>query len=92
MSQTNPADDLARIRRAREETTDSADNGDNPAVYRCPIDDCSRTIIADTSDLRSHVRNAGDDDHRYRTLSEDMEVVVQWEQMDWGPGAPRTER
>lgn len=85
MSQTDPADDLARIRRAREQTTD---NGYNPAVYRCPIDGCARTIIADRDDLRSHVRNAGDDDHRYRTLSEDMEVVVQWEQMDWGPGAP----
>lgn len=80
-------DDLERIREAREGPDEPTAE---PEVFRCPIEGCSRTIIADPTDLRSHVRNAGDDDHRYRTLSEDMEVVVQWEQMNWGPGAPET--
>lgn len=88
MSTRDAKRDLARIRRAREQTAESNNVSDEPNVYRCPIDGCSRTIIADPTDLRSHVRNAGDDDHRFRTLSEDLEIVVHWEQMNWGPGAP----
>lgn len=89
MSETNPADDINRIRRAREQKTDSNDGGDNPEVFVCPVKGCSRAIIDDPSSLRSHVRQAVDDAHRHRTLTEDLEIEVHWSRMEWEPGAPK---
>lgn len=88
MKQTDPSVDIDRIRRAREQKTDSNDGGDSPEVFTCPIEGCSRTVIDDASNLRSHVRQAGDDAHRHRTLTEDLEIVAHWERMEWGPGVP----
>ena len=85
MSQTDPAEDLERIRRAR----DSEDTiSDSPEVYTCPIEGCSRTVIDDPSSLRSHVRQAGNDAHRFRTLNEDLDIELDEEayHATWGPG------
>lgn len=86
MSQTDPAEDLERIRRARDQ---GEDTNDSPDVFTCPIEGCSRTVIDDPSSLRSHVRQAGDDAHRFRTLNEDLNIEVDEEQYHatWGPGA-----
>lgn len=68
--------------------TDSNDRGDGPVVYRCPINGCNRTTIDDPSGLRSHVRQAGDDAHRFRTLNEELEFEFDEEayHSTWGPG------
>lgn len=60
----------------------------SPAVFACPIKGCSRIVIDNPGDLRNHVAQESDDAHRYRTLNEDLEVVTQWEAMDWGWGPP----
>lgn len=76
-----------RINRAKNSKSESSDSPDN-AVWVCPIEGCSRTIINDPSSLRSHVRQAGDDAHRFRTLNEDLNIEVNEEQYhsEWGPG------
>lgn len=79
-------DDLAKIRRARDESTEEPE--DAPDILTCPIEGCSRTIIDDPGALRNHVTQESDEAHRHRTLDDDLEVVVQWEAMDWGWGPP----
>ena len=80
-------DDLAKIRRARDGLTEEPD--DAPEILTCPIEGCSRTIIDDPGALRNHVTQESDEEHRHRTLDEDLEVVDLWDEMDWGPGVPK---
>lgn len=89
MSTIDAKRDLERLRRAREQKTDSNDRGDGPDVYRCPVEGCSRTVIDTPHDLQSHVRQAGDELHRHKRLTENLTIETAWEQMDWGPGAPK---
>ena len=79
--------DLAKIRRARDGSTEEPE--DAPEIFTCPIEGCSRTMIDDAGALRNHVTQESDEAHRHRTLDENLEVVVQWETMNWGWGAPK---
>ncbi len=89
MSQSESRETLEQIRRAKER----GDSGDAPdvEVLICPVQGCSRTIIDDPSNLRHHVRQLSDDDHAGLELTEDLELVKRWEQMEWGPGALESE-
>ncbi|ELZ06793.1 hypothetical protein [Natrialba aegyptia] len=89
MSSPDPADDLERIRQARE--GDDSSDGLDVEVFICPVQGCSRTIIGDSANLRHHVRQESDDDHAGFELTEDLELVKRWEQMEWGPGALESE-
>lgn len=68
--------DPEQNRQAREGDDDSTDNLN---VYRCPIEGCSRTVLDNPGDLRNHVTQSNDHNHRQRTLDEDLQVVVHWE-------------
>lgn len=46
-------DDLAKIRRPRDGSTEESD--DAPEIFTCPIEGCSRTMIDDPGALRNHV-------------------------------------
>lgn len=82
-------DKLERIRRARN-GADSPTDG--PEVYTCPVEECGRAVIDNPGDLRSHVRQSNDDIHRYKTLNDDLEIEMAWDQMSWDPGlAPKSE-
>lgn len=78
--------DLQRIREARD--GDGLSQGAEVELYTCPIDGCSRTVVGEKANLRHHVKQSKDDAHRYRTLNQELQVVVHWGQMDWGPGVP----
>lgn len=84
MSRSEPSRDLERIREAR----DAGESSETVETYTCPIDGCSRTVIGEPANLRHHVKQSKDDAHRFRTLNEDLEIVVHWRRMDWGPGIP----
>lgn len=71
MSRPEPADDIDRIRQARN---DRSEPEETPEVYRCPIDGCSRTVIGDPSDLRHHVRQSEAEGHRHRSLDAELEI------------------
>lgn len=83
MSTPDPADDVDRIRQARDDRAE-----DEPEVFVCPVDGCSRTVIGNPGDLRNHVRQAEDDAHRHRSMNEDLEVEFDEESYHamWGPG------
>ena len=85
MSKTESNDKLEQIRQARDGNDSSTDG---PEVYTCPVEGCSRTVLGNRGHLRNHVSQASDDAHRHRTLTEDLEVVVHWEEMDWSFGVP----
>ncbi|USZ69406.1 hypothetical protein NGM10_06635 [Halorussus salilacus] len=85
MSKTESRDKLKQIRKVRDGDDGSTDG---PEVYTCPIDGCSRTVVGEPGHLRNHVSQASDDAHRHRTLTEDLEIEVHWEEMDWGFGVP----
>lgn len=85
MSKTESRNKLKQIRQAREDDDGSTDG---LKVYTCPIEGCSRTVLGDPGHLMNHVSQSSDDIHQYRTLNEDLEIVVHWEEMDWGPGTP----
>ncbi|MDG5821925.1 hypothetical protein [Natronococcus sp. A-GB7] len=73
MSTTSPKQDLDRIRKVRDRKGDSSEEI-QVEVLTCPIKDCSRTIIDDPRDLRSHVREAGGD-HEGLSLNENLEII-----------------
>ena len=77
--------DIKRVRQVREE---NAEQTEEPELHRCPTDGCNRTTIDNPSGLRSHVRQAGDDAHRFRTLNEDLGIEVDEEQYhsEWYSG------
>lgn len=78
--------DIKRVQQVREENTKPTEEAE---LYRCPIEGCSRTVIGEPSSLRSHVRQTGDDAHRFRTLNEDLDLEFDEEayHATWGPGA-----
>lgn len=85
MSTTESRDKLEQIRRVRaggEEQTET------PELFSCPIEGCSRTVVGEPNHLRNHVRQSGDEAHRNKRLSEDLEIERAWEEMDWGFGIP----
>ncbi|WP_158055324.1 bifunctional DNA primase/polymerase [Halorussus halophilus] len=85
MSKSESHNKLKQIRQARDGDESSTEG---PEVYTCPIDGCSRTVVGEPGHLMNHVNQASDDAHRHRTLNEDLEVVVHWGEMNWGPGIP----
>jgi len=87
MSLADAKQDIERIRRAREEPAESSEESE-VEIFTCPIEGCNRTVVGEPANLRHHVQHSGEQSHRFRTLNEDLEIVVHWDRMDWGPGVP----
>ena len=87
MSKTDPAEDIERIRRIRDEASEP-EVETQVEMYVCPVEGCSRTVIGSPDALRSHVRQSGEESHRHRTLNEALEIEFEEEayHADWGPG------
>ena len=90
MSLAEAKQDIERIRKAREEPEESSEESE-VEIFTCPIEGCSRTVVGEPANLRHHVQHSGEQSHQFRTLNENLEIVIQWEQMDWGPGVPESE-
>lgn len=86
MSTIDARQELERIRTARDDGEPSTEPAE---TFTCPIDGCSRTVVGSPKHLRSHVRQAGDAAHRFRTLNEKLEIETKWSAMNWGPGPPK---
>lgn len=89
-TQVTAKQDLERIRQARDGDADDVRDETEPAeTFTCPIEGCSRTVVGSAKHLRSHVRQAGDDTHRFRTLNEELELEFDEEAYHaaWGPGS-----
>lgn len=93
MNSPEPSEHIEQIRDTRDDRSES-----EVQIFVCPIEDCSRTTVGSPRDLRSHVRQAGDDAHRFRTLNEELAIEFDEEAYhdSWGPGEggrnlPRTE-
>lgn len=87
MSLADAKQDIERIRRAREEPAEPSEESEIE-IFTCPIEGCNRTVVGEPANLRHHVQHSGEPSHRFRTLNEDLEIVVHWDRMNWGPGAP----
>lgn len=84
MSTIDARKDLERIRQAQESEEPSTETAE---TFTCPIEGCNRTVVGSPKHLRSHVRQAGDDAHRFRTLNEELELEFDEEAYHarWGP-------
>lgn len=90
MSMAELKRDIERIRQAREGPTEPSEKS-KVEIFTCPIEGCNRTVVGEPANLRHHVQQSCDSAHRYRTLTEDLEILVYWDRMDWGPGVPESE-
>lgn len=56
-------------------------------ILVCPVEECSRTVVDDPAGLIHHVRESRDDGHRFKRLTEDLELVTDREGYHrmWGP-------
>jgi len=70
-------DELERIRQVR----DGESSGESETeILVCPVEGCSRTVVGEPANLIHHVRQSGDDSHRFKRLTEDLEVVINREE------------
>lgn len=72
MSPNDPKEDLKQIRKAKKKNS-STFGGAN--VQSCPI--CGTTVVGE-GNLRSHVLNSEDAEHRGKMLNPSMEVVARY--------------
>jgi len=89
MNANDPAEDIERIRRAREGDSESSDESE-VEIYVCPIEDCSRTVIGDRTHLMNHVRQSDEESHRHRRLNDALKIEFDEEayHAEWGPQLP----
>ena len=72
MSLNDPIRDLEQIREAKRKSGNSTDGAD---IRSCPI--CGTTVVGE-GNLRSHVLNSEDEDHRGKMLNSSLEVVARY--------------
>ena len=76
--------ELKRRRQVRDrEPSDESET----EILVCPVEGCSRTVVDDRAGLIHHVRESRDDGHRFKRLTEDLELVTDRERYHamWGP-------
>lgn len=85
MSLAEAKQDIERIRKAREEPTESSEEVE---IFTCPIEGCSRTVVGSPGHLRNHVSQSSDMGHRFRSLNEELEIEFDEEEYHviWDPG------
>lgn len=83
--------ELERIRRLRD---DGPSGEQETEVLVCPVEGCSRTVVDDPAGLMHHVRESKDGGHRFKRLTEDLELMIDREKYRamWGPGVGGDDR
>ena len=84
MSLEESRDELERIRQIRGGEPSEVQETE---ILVCPVEGCSRTVVDDPAGLIHHVRESRDDGHRFKRLTEDLELVTDREEYHrmWGP-------
>jgi len=84
MSQQESRCELERIRELRDGESSEEQEVE---ILVCPVEGCSRTVVDEPANPIHHVRQAGDDSHRFKRLTEDLELVIDHEEHHamWGP-------
>jgi len=83
--------ELERIRQIRD---GGPSEEPETEILVCPVEGCSRTVVDDPAGLIHHVRESRDDGHRFKRLTDDLELVTDREGYHtmWGPGEKSNKR